>query len=171
MNRYTLIASGALCALIWSQTSVALSAPSVLTVPNSDPKAPPCVVMLAEGPAQCTSEGCAIPLTRLRDVKQVQLMLSCVPTSSPTGFENPPPYVELHSIRAKNAQGHLSVVDDTQSAPSEQMRELNFCLWGNSNILCGFAKIPKLAKDPKSRQRKAIQAFIRGIEFTDPLIR
>jgi hypothetical protein len=168
MNRFTSIASGALCACIWGHASLALSATQVLTITNVDPHSPACVIMVVQGMTQCTADECVIPFSNGRAVQPVQLKLSCIPTSAPTGFENPPYYAQLYSVAAKNAKGHLSVIDDSPQLNSAQMRELNFCLWGNSNILCGFAKIS--SKDPRSAQREAVQTFIRGIEFTDPLV-
>lgn len=171
MKKYSSVVSAQLFMVILSKCAVASSAPQLLTIPNIDTHVPPCTINITEGTTQCTPEGCLIPFSQAEANKQLKLIFNCIPISAPTGFENPPSYAELYGIRSKNAQGHLSVVDDIDAAPSEKMRELNFCLWGNANILCGFARIPTFAQDRTSSQRKAIQKFIRQIEFTDPLIR
>jgi hypothetical protein len=153
-----------------SAAIAATSTDQQVTVSNFDRHGIPCVANLTKNNAQCTSEGCNIELPKKRPAQHVKLNFNCIPISALTGFENPPPDVRIESVRSKNSQGHLSVVEDTQLPPSERMQELNFCLWGRVNIFCGYAKVPSLADDPKSDQIKAIKTVIKSVELRDPLV-
>ncbi|WP_217916263.1 hypothetical protein [Duganella sp. BJB1802] len=112
-----------------------------LTIPNFDPDSPACVIKF---------EG-ASP-------ESLRLNFSCLPKSAPTGFENPAPEVKVQSIRAKNAKGHMSLIDAVQSPLADRTRELNFCLYGKQNNFCGNAKVDGTS---------TIKAWIQRIELQD----
>lgn len=136
-----------------------------LTVPNFDAESAACVVMVPQDGSQCTPTGCDIPLLKGAIHKLIKLNFSCLPMSAPTGFENPAPEVEVQSLHAKNAVGHLSLVDDAETESGQAMRELNFCLYGKSNIFCGNAKVLRLKGRAKADDVTAIKRFLQRVEL------
>jgi hypothetical protein len=139
-----------------------------LSIPNFDADSPACVVKIADGTPACTADGCTIPMPNRPASASIQLRFSCLPKSAPTGFDNPAPEVKVSSIRARNSQGHLSLMDDLQSPPAERMRELNFCLYGKHgkhNNFCGYAKVWRSRPGLKTDANAAIQKFIQELEL------
>ena len=146
-------------------TQAAQSAMHEITVPNFDADSIACVVKVPTLNPQCTAEGCTLPAPAGATLESIKLNFSCLPTSAPTGFENPAPEVKVQSIRSKNAKGHLSLIDDIQSPADERLRELNFCLYGKLNNFCGNAKVLRLKDGSKADASAAVKAFIQGIEL------
>jgi hypothetical protein len=145
-------------------TQAAQNAMHEITVPNFDADSPACVVKVPTLNPECTAEGGTLPAPVGATLESIKLNFSCLPTSAPTGFENPAPEVKVQSIRSKNAKGHLSLIDDIQS-PDERLRELNFCLYGKRNNFCGNAKVLRLKDGAKADASAAVKAFIQGIEL------
>jgi hypothetical protein len=158
-----------LCIGVVSCSVPVFAAPQELTIPNFDSDSPSCRVKLPETPAQCTPDGCAMPVPKSSTLESLQLNFSCLPKSAPTGFENPAGYVKVQPLRGKNARGHLSLIDDIESPPAERTRELNFCLYGKQNNFCGNAKTLRLKDGAKGDATAVIKAYIQGIELQDPL--
>lgn len=98
-------------------------------------------------------------------LESLQLNFSCLPKSAPTGFENPAPEAKVRSIHSKNSKGHISLIDDVQSAPAERLRELNFCLYGKLNNFCGNAKVLRLKDGTKADGSGIVKAFIQEVEL------
>ena len=160
-----------------SLTSLALALPlgassasRELTIKNFDAQGPACVVRVADE-TPCASESCLVALPARSRFQPVQLHFVCLPMSAPTGFENPPPEVEWHGIRAKNAQGHLSLTEFVEPPYARQTRQLDFCLWGQSNVLCGNAMTMKATTRLGAEQQRAIKKFINAIELADPFVK
>lgn len=146
-------------------TQAAQNAMHEITVPNFDADSPACVVKVPTLNPQCTAEGGTLPAPAGATIESIKLNFSCLPTSAPTGFENPAPEVKVQSIRSKNAKGHLSLIDDIQSPADERLRELNFCLYGKLNNFCGNAKVLRLKDGAKADASAAVKAFVQGIEL------
>lgn len=149
-------------------SQAAQTATQQLTVPNFDVDSPACVVNVPLVTPRCTPEGCTLPAPAGATLESIQLNFSCLPTSAPTGFENPAPEVKVQSIRSKNAKGHLSLIDDMQSPVDERLRELNFCLYGKLNNFCGNAKVLRLKDGAKMDGSAAVKNFIQGVELVTP---
>lgn len=146
-------------------TQAAQNATHEITVPNFDADSPACMVKVPALKPQCTSEGCSLPPPAGSSLDSIKLNFSCLPTSAPTGFENPAPEAKVQSIRSKNAKGHLSLIDDIQSPADERLRELNFCLYGKLNNFCGNAKVLRLKDGSKADASLAVKTLIQGIEL------
>jgi hypothetical protein len=73
--------------------------------------------------------------------------------------------MKVLSLRARNVQGNLGLIDEVDGAPEELMRELSFCLYGKTANFCGAAKILRLKDGAKADPTKKIKAFIEAIEF------
>lgn len=71
----------------------------------------------------------------------------------------------MRSIHSKNSKGHISLIDDVQSAPAERLRELNFCLYGKLNNFCGNAKVLRLKDGTKADGSGIVKAFIQEVEL------
>ncbi|MQA21679.1 hypothetical protein [Rugamonas rivuli] len=169
MKRNYLLSLIVVCAGAIGCPQVGMSASQELTIPNFDPDSPACVVKLPDTPTQCTVESCKLPLLKGSTLEALQLNFSCLPKSAPTGFENPAPEVKVQSIRAKNSKGHVSLMDDVQSAPAERLRELNFCLYGKLNNFCGNAKVLRLKDGAKLDGTNTVKAFIQGMELQNEI--
>lgn len=139
-----------------------------LTVPNFDDASPACVVKVPDVNSQCTPEGCTLPAPVGSTLDSIKLDFSCVPSSAPTGFENPAPDVKVQSLRSKNASGDISLTDDVYSPPNERFRHLYFCLYGKLNTFCGFAKVMRLEDRTKVDGTRTVKAFLQGIELQEP---
>lgn len=154
-----------LCASAVGRPQAGADAARELTIPNFDVDSPACIVKIPDAQAQCTAEGCKLPLPKGSTLESLQLNFSCLPKSAHTGFEKTPPGVKVQFIRSKNATGHVSLIDDVQSAPAEPLRELNFCLYGKLNNFCGNAKVLQLKDGAKADGSGAVKAFIQGVEL------
>lgn len=154
-----------LCWGISTQGTAAQAAMNELLVLSLDTDGHACAVKVPVLNPQCTADGCILPAPGGATLDSIKLNFSCLPTSAPTGFENPAREVKVQSIRAKNAKGHLSLIDDVQSPADERFRELNFCLYGKLNNFCGNAKVLRLKDGSKADASPAIKTFIQGIEL------
>jgi hypothetical protein len=146
-------------------SQAAQTATQEVAVPNFDADSPACMVKVPLVNSRCTAEGCTLPAPAGATLEAIWLNFSCLPTSAPTGFENPAPEVKVQSIRSKNAKGHLSLIDDMQSPADERLRELKFCLYGKLNNFCGNAKVLRLKDGSKMDGSAAVKTFIKGIEL------
>lgn len=169
MKRNYLLSLIVVCAGALGCPQIGVTAPQELTIPNFDADSPACVVKLPDALTQCTAEGCKLPLPKGSTLESLQLNFSCLPKSAPTGFENPAPEAKVQSVRAKNAKGHVSLIDDVQSAPTERLRELNFCLYGQLNNFCGNAKVLRLKDGAKLDATSTVKAFIQGMELQNEI--
>lgn len=139
-----------------------------LTVPNFDDESPACVVKVPVASSQCTSKACTLPAPAGSTLDSIEVDFSCLPKSSPTGFENPVPGVKVQWFRAKNAPTHLSLSDGAFDPPNERFRELTFCMYGKLNNFCGYAKVRRLGDRSKVDGTRAVKEFLQGIELQDP---
>lgn len=144
---------------------VALGAIRNVTIQNFESNGNPCTFAMNERLAICAGDRCLIrPAQNTRHVP-VEIILSCLPTSSPTGFENPAPIAKVQSIRSKNTLGHLSIIDDVDPVSNTKKRELNLCLYGQHYNLCGYSVLSNSAHH--TRQTADVKKFIKGIELID----
>jgi len=136
-----------------------------VTVLNQFPQEPACVARLPPARFACTASGCTMPAPSKNSLQSIELAFSCIPKSSPTGFDNPAVDMKVLPLRARNSLGNLGLIDEIDGAPEELMRELSFCLYGKAANFCGAAKIQRLKDGAKADPTKAIKAFIEGIEL------
>ena len=137
-----------------------------MNVANVDADSPACHVRITVKAEQCKVDSCVLPVAKGASSEPVQLHFSCLPTSAPTGFENPPAFAKIRSISSKTSKGHLSLIDDINAAPADRPQELNFCLYGRQSNLCGQATTKKI----RGKQAPAIDqmiALIKRIELLD----
>lgn len=120
-------------AFIFLMAAQVYAAPVILNIPNFEADGPACVV---RAPAAQS---------------QPQIDLSCLPTSAPTGFEQPSPEARVESIRSPNAKGYLLVQQDS----------LLFCLYGQQANVCGAATVHGVA------EVKAIRAYAQSLQLGD----
>lgn len=144
-------------------------AASMLTIANAYPGEPPCHVMVPEIAAQCTADGCSLPVPPSSTLKSILISLGCAPASAPTGFENPSPEVKIHSFRSKNAKGYFSEIDSMTDSSNDRTRDLNFCLYGQKNNFCGTATVFRLKDGAKGNGASIVKSFIKDIEIEDPV--
>jgi len=142
-------------------------ATQVVAVPNHFDDEPECTVKLPETRAICSAKGCSMPVPKGSSLRSIELHFDCLPKRSPTGFDNPPDYVKVQPLRARNSVGLLSLIDDTEGEPEEQLRDLGFCLYGEQTNFCGYAKVLRLKDGEKADATAAVKAFIEGIELRD----
>ncbi|HEY0585301.1 MAG TPA: hypothetical protein VGD52_04145 [Pseudoduganella sp.] len=154
-----------LCGCAGAAPAPGSSAAQEVTVPNQFPNEPACAARLPPAKFACTASGCTIPAPAKNSLKAIELTFSCIPKSSPTEFDKPADDMKVLSLRARNAQGNLGLIDQIDGAPEELMRELSFCLYGKTANLCGAAKTQRLKDGAKADPTKAIKAFIEGIEL------
>lgn len=141
------------------------SAMQEVTVPNVQPGEAACVVKLPQAKLACSANGCSMPPPPKSTLKSIELTFSCITKSSPTEFDKPVEDMKVLSLRARNVQGNLGLIDEIDGAPEELMRELSFCLYGKTANFCGAAKILRLKDGAKADPTKKIKAFIEAIEF------
>lgn len=139
-----------------------------VTVPNFDADSPACVVKLPETKGSCTAKGCSMPLPARSTLKSIQLKFSCIPSWMPNGFDKSPDYAKVLSLRARNANGNLSLIDDIDGEPADRMRSLRFCLYSKETSFCGSAKVLRLKDGAEGDATAAIKRFIEGIELQEP---
>lgn len=169
MKRSYLRSLVVMCAGAIGGLQTGMTSSQELTIPNFDADIPACIVKLPHTPTQCTADSCKLPLPIGSTLHALQLNFSCLPKSASTGFENPAPEAKVQSIRAKNANGHVSLIDDVQSAPAERLRELNFCLYWKLNNFCGNAKVLRLKDGAKLDGTNTVKAFIQGMELQNEI--
>lgn len=145
--------------------ALAQSAEQQLTVPNFDPDSPACTVKVPDQNVQCSAAGCTLGAANADAAKKVQINFSCLPTSAPTGFENPAADMKVYPIKSVNGKGHLSLIDDMASSAGAPMQEVNFCLFGESSNFCGNAKIARTRRGAKSSDVETIKRFVQQIAF------
>jgi hypothetical protein len=95
------------------------------------------------------------------------LFLSCIPSSAPTGFENPAPDVTINSIQTPNASGHFSVIDDSSVAREDRKRHLDFCLYGKKSKFCGSAETILPKNEEPAYITQPIFNFLKTLIFLD----
>jgi hypothetical protein len=125
-----------------------------------------CNVRFPANLMKCENTVCKIRAPRRSSLKSIELTLSCIPISAPTGFENPPPDAKVFSIQTPNSKGHVSLIDETPEEPGERMRELYFCLYNDVARLCGFSKTLILKDGESADASKDIVRIIKNIVFT-----
>lgn len=141
-----------------------------LTIPNVELRNPLCRILLPSS-LKCEAESCSFPAPEGARLKNIEINFSCISKDQNNGFEKPPPYAKVKTIRAKNSVGNLSITDGFVSDDGVRMRDVYFCLYGKQNTLCGNAKT--LVLDDKrtldaSSSVKKIAESIRLIESIVP---
>lgn len=138
-----------------------------LNIPNFSSNRPPCIVTVPDMHYQCTAEGCSIPVSTQHEKELIKISFSCLPQTSPTGFENPSDDVKVQSIQLKNTKGKISFAEDIDTPVSKRAVDVNFCLYGKSNNLCGFARLFKVKAHANLTGSDAIKDFLKRIEMKD----
>lgn len=156
------------CAEAQPNPVISLTPSVVVTVPNFDKHGPPCIVKIPASRAQCTDEGCYLPLPKKSTMPSLQLQFSCVPRSSRTEFDRPPPDAKVQAIRTPAAKGLFMLLNDFQSEPEDPKRLLTFCLWGRQNLFCGDAHVRRLSDGVKADGTATVKSFIEGVELQEP---
>lgn len=167
MNSVYVLLMLLLCGCASAEPSLESSAIQEVSVPNRFRKEPACVVKLPRTKAVCSVKGCSMPLTKGSTLKSLELTFTCVPKLSPTGFDNAADYAKLVPLRARNAYGDMSLIDDIEGEPEERMRQLDFCLYGKEANFCGGANVLRLIDGEKADATADIKAFIESIELRD----
>ena len=139
-----------------------------LTVPNLLDREPACVVKVPVPGAQCTPEGCILSGPAGTALDSITLSFSCLPRTSPTGFERPVSEAKVQTLRTKNARGHFMHIDVVWGPPDERSRELQFCLFGKLNNFCSGARVMSLDYRTKVKATQMVKAFAQGIELQEP---
>ena len=98
-------------------------------------------------------------------MRAVEVRLSCLPSSAPTGFENPAPGVKVTAIAAQNAKGLVSLIDELETGAAPPTSTLTFCLFGGAINLCGNATVARARRRAKLDDVAAVQRFIRTLEL------
>jgi hypothetical protein len=150
-------------------TTAAHCAPKQLKIPNFSSQGPACALTFIDNIYRCTANGCDIPTSKSKGAEVIHLSFSCLPKTSPTGFENPPDYVKVEFIQSKNTKGEISFTEDIETPSSKRAIDLNFCLYGKSNNLCGFSRLLKPETHVRSTSGDTIKSFLKGIELKETL--
>lgn len=145
----------------------ASAAPATLTIPNVDKDVPDCLLILPEALPDCTVERCEVTYRRGAERRAVTFNFGCAPMSARNGFENPPDYVKVEDVRAKNAHALMSTIEDIDAPQSRRSMDIAFCILGKSSHLCGFTRIPKAPHSAYLAQIGVIKKFIRGLALQD----
>lgn len=70
-----------------------------------------CRIRIAGDFTGCAESACEIaPPPKASSLPALRFEFACLPSSAPTGFENPPPERKMFSVRARNAVGLYSVM-------------------------------------------------------------
>lgn len=141
-----------------------------VSIPNFQPEGAPCRAVLPPGPLLCGHTICKLPALPGASIGDVELELSCVSRSSPTGFENVPADMTYRYLRTGNGHAHLGWIDNDQGLLPGPVRELSFCLPGQDNVLCGFARTWRLTDSPQADATPALVRFVEGIELEAPVV-
>lgn len=136
-------------------------------IPNFSSNKPSCIVIIPGMQYQCTAEGCSIPVSKPHEKEYVQISFSCLPQTSPTGFENPSDDVKVQSIQSKHTNGKISFAENIDTPVSKRAVDVNFCHYGKSNNLCGFARLFKVKAHANLLGSDAIKDFLNRIEIRD----
>ena len=155
-----------MCAVARACPGAQAETPVELVIPNFEASNPACHVRVAVKDEKCADQSCTF--TPVKGVQGVptELRFICFPMSAATGFENPPPYAKITAIRAKSSKGAVSVIDDINTPPASRVQELNFCLHGTKNNLCGNATASKI-HGRESPVLKQIRALIKRIDWDE----
>lgn len=94
---------------------------------------------------------------------------TCLIANVADGFENPSDDVKVHSIQSKNTNGKISFAEDIDTPASKRAIEVNFCLYGKSNSLCGFARLFNVKAHADVMSSDAIKNFLKRIEMKETL--
>lgn len=148
-------------------TGAASAAPLTFEIPNFDPDGTSCHVKIpAITPGtHCTADACEMPAPAGSTLGTIRVNFSCLPKSAPTGFENPPDYARVESIRSMTSSGHISQADSIDEPADQRWRDLIFCLYGKAANFCGAAKTLLLKDGSKADSSAAIKQLIRHIDF------
>jgi hypothetical protein len=155
-----------LCACASACARTGDAAPAELVIPNFEARSPACHVFVAVKAEKCADQSCVLPAAKGAAAEPVELRFTCLPASAPTGFENPASDTRVHVVRTGSANGAVSIIDDINTPAAERQQELNFCLYGKQNNLCGSAKTAKISgKD--SPTVKQIISLVERMSFTE----
>ena len=141
-----------------------------VSISNYEQGRAPCRAVLPPGPLLCRNTVCTLPALPGAAIGDVELQLSCVSLSRPTGFENVPEDMHYRYLRTKNGHAHLGWTDNDQGLLPGTVRELSFCLTGQDNVLCGFARTWRLTDRPGADATPALVRFVEGIETEGPVV-
>ena len=144
-----------------------VAAPVELVVPSFDETVPACRVRVRVNTETCVDKSCLIPVPKRISMKPVELQLTCLPSYSPTGFENPPPEARIRAIRTRSTTGAVSLIQNDALPSIGPHQDLTFCLYGEKTNICGYAKVAGLpAKESPAVAR--IISLIKRIEWSAP---
>lgn len=165
----TAIAAGffLLCSAIGCCFSVASAAVQEIAVKNLDTGGNACMIRVPVVLpwTECSADGCDMPAPAGSSLNSIHLGFSCLPLSAPTGFENPPSYGRVESIRSGKWRGQLSEIDSIDLPKEERTRELNFCIYGKLSNFCGYARTLRLKDGKKADAAGIVKLLIRRIEL------
>lgn len=135
-----------------------------LLVPSFDETVPPCRVRVHVKTETCQGNRCLIPAHQGKSAAPIELHLTCLPSYSPTGFENAAPEVEVRSIRTRTTKGAVSLIDNDTLPSIGPHQDVNFCLYGEQTNFCGYAKVAKV-RGKRSPAIDRIISLIQRIEW------
>lgn len=156
----------ALLVCAWANAGPA-PVPVELTVPSFDETVPACRVRVRVKTETCRGDRCLIPVQQGKAIAPVELHLTCLPSYSPTGFENPAPEVTVRSIRTRNTRGAVSFIDNDTLPAIGPHQDVNFCLYGQQTNFCGYAKVARFG-GKESPVIARIVSLIKRIEWVPP---
>jgi hypothetical protein len=145
--------------------AMAHAASQPLNIANFDADSPACAVSVNAELYRCTAAACTVPMSKSPGVRAVGVRLTCLPSSAPTGFENPAPGVKMTAIAAQNAKGLVSLIDELETGGAPPTSTLTFCLFGGAINLCGNATVARARRGAKLDDVAAVQRFIRTLEL------
>jgi hypothetical protein len=157
---------GALAAslLCLGMHAMAHAASRSLSIPNFDADSPACSVSVNAELYRCTAAACTVPVSKSPGERGIAVRLTCLPSSAPTGFENPAPGVKVTAIAAQNAKGLVSLIDELRIGAAPPTSTLTFCLFGGAINLCSIATLARV-RGAKLDDVDAVQRFIRTLEL------
>jgi len=150
--------------------AMAHAASQPLNIPNFDADSPACAVAVNAELYRCTAAACTVPMSKSPGARAVEVRLTCLPSSAPTGFENPAPGVKVTAIAAQNAKGQVSLIDELETGAAPPTSTLTFCLFGGAINLCGNVTVARARRGAKLDDVEAVQRFIRtlGLKTAPP---
>ena len=155
------------CAAANAGPGGAVAAPVELVIPSFDETVPACRVRVRVNTEMCADKSCLIPVHKRLSTEPVELHLTCLPSYSPTGFENPPAEARIRAIRNRSTKGAVSLIENAALPSLGPHQELNFCLYGEKTNICGYAKVAGLPGKESPAVARIISLIMR-IEWSAP---
>jgi hypothetical protein len=70
------------------------------------------------------------------------------------------------SLDSRNGHGFYTIQDDLDGEPSRRVRHISYCLFHETNAVCGYGQVKRLV-DAKSDMLPYALRILRSVEFTD----